>query len=222
MKRNPPTAIWIGTGFAVALALASFVLVVLGTGDKAIITALRLTARWSFVLFWFAYSGGALATLFGSALAPLARRGRELGLAYAAAQLVHLTLVVWLFRISPEPPISGSLFVFFSIGMLWTYLLAALSFGQLRIFVGPRWWRALQFVGVNFILLAFARDFVLVAVQSGAGSVRQAVEYLPFAALCGIAPLLRIAAAIRSHKPVSARPSKPLLQLDTEGASPEA
>jgi hypothetical protein len=58
--------------------------------------ALRMTARWSFLLFWVAYAGGALATLFGPALAPLSGRGREFGLAFAAAHLVHIGLVIWL------------------------------------------------------------------------------------------------------------------------------
>jgi hypothetical protein len=61
---------------------------------NALVTALRLTARWSFLLFWMAYTGSAMGALFGPAFEVLARRGREFGLAYAAAHLIHLGLVV--------------------------------------------------------------------------------------------------------------------------------
>ena len=80
--------------FGIALVLAAAVLAIKGVDAKSLVIALRLTARWSFLLFWVAYAGGAMATLFGPALEPLARRGREFGLAYAAAQLIHLGLVV--------------------------------------------------------------------------------------------------------------------------------
>jgi hypothetical protein len=56
--------------------------------------ALELTARWSFLLFWLAYAGNAVAILFGAQLAA----GREFGLAFASAHLVHIGLVVWLFH----------------------------------------------------------------------------------------------------------------------------
>jgi hypothetical protein len=60
-----------------------------------------------------AYAGGAIAELFGPALGPLARRGREFGLAYAAAQLIHVGLVVWLFQITSRLPLSGKVLVLF-------------------------------------------------------------------------------------------------------------
>jgi len=48
--------------------------------------ALRATARWSFLLFWLAYAGGALATLFGPKFQALARRGRDFGLSFASGR----------------------------------------------------------------------------------------------------------------------------------------
>jgi hypothetical protein len=92
------------------------------------VQVLRLTARWSFLLFWLAYTGGAMATIFGPTFKPIAMRVRELGLPYAAAQLVHLGLVVWRWR---------------------SFLLA----GSRRL-LGSRGWRALRIVGVSYILLA--------------------------------------------------------------------
>ena len=90
MRRKDPTVLWMGAAFAVALALTIAVFAVKGID---IVQALRLTARWSFLLFWLAYAGGAMATLFGPTLKPIAAHAREFGLAYAAAQLVHLGLV---------------------------------------------------------------------------------------------------------------------------------
>ena len=127
------------------------------------------------------------------------RRGREFGLAFAAAHLVHLGLVVWLYRVSGHVPLSGSMFVFvfFTIGIVWTYLLAALSFGGLSRALGPRPWRLLRFLGMNYILLAFARDFVPPVIHSGIVHQEfwQSVSYAPFAAMSVAAPLLCLAAA---------------------------
>lgn len=186
-----------GIAFGVALVLAAIVLVIEGTDAKALVDALRLTARWSFVLFWLAYAGGSLAALFARALAPLAWRGRDFGLAFAAAHLVHLGLVVWIFRISSTPPISVEAFYFFSIAMVWTYLLALFSFGSLAQTLGTWAWRAFRLLGMNYILYAFAVDFVPAALGRGAHSygLSRLVEYAPFGALCVAAPLLVLVAA---------------------------
>jgi hypothetical protein len=197
MKRNSAAVLWMSVAFVAALALAVAVLGIVGTDAKGIGVALRLTARWSFLLFWLAYAGGAMAVLFGSALAPLARRGREFGLAFAAAHLVHIGLVVWLYLISARPPLSGLLFVFFSIGIFWTYLLAGLSFGGISKALGPSLWRLVRVVGLNYILLAFAYDFVLPVLRPGTAHQEywHAAEYLPFAFLTAAAPVLCFAAA---------------------------
>ena len=95
MQSKPLPLRCMGAAFFVSLALAAIVLSRNGTGEHALVPALQLTARWSFLLFWIAYAGGAVAALFGSALAPLGQRGREFGLAYASAMTVHFSLVIW-------------------------------------------------------------------------------------------------------------------------------
>jgi hypothetical protein len=199
MKRKSLPALWMGTAFGVALVLAATVLALKGIDPKSLRIALRLTARWSFVLFWVAYTGGAMAALFGPALAPLARRGREFGLSYAAAQLIHLGLVVWLFLITSRPPLSGQSLVFFFTGIVWTYLLAVLSFGSLAEGLGPSGWRIVRVTGLNYILFAFASDFVPGAIRSQAAQhgALGLIAYLPFAAMSVAAPLLVLAAAAR-------------------------
>jgi hypothetical protein len=137
-----------------------------------------------------AYCGSALGSLFGPAFAPVARRGREFGLAYAAAQSVHLGLVMWLFHISSRPPLSTRLIVFFSVGIFWTYLLAVFSFGNLAGALGPRGWRALRAAGMNYILLAFSFE-----PADAQFSILRLIEYVPFAAMSIAAPVFVFAAS---------------------------
>jgi|SRR5271154_1462817 len=196
MRKSVPV-LWMGTAFGVELALAAAVFAVLGAGEESTRVALDVTARWSFLLFWMAYAGGAIAALFGPTLAPLARHSREFGVAFASAHLVHIGLIVWLGRILGRIPLQGGLLVFFAVAIVWTYLLAALSFGQLSKALGPRLWRLLMFLGLNYILLAFARDFVLGVIHSWDAPryFWELAKYAPFALMCIAAPLLRIGAA---------------------------
>lgn len=197
MKHKSVPVLWMGIAFAVAFGLAVAVLAVHGTDTKSLVMAIRLTARWAFLLFWMAYAGGALAALFGPTLEPLAGRGREFGLAFAASMLVHLGLVAWLFEISARRPLSDRLIVFFLIGIFWTYLLAIFSFGGLSKALGSRGWRILRFVGLNYILFAFAFDFVPVAIRESVhAGVWRFIQYAPFATMSVAAPFLVLAAAI--------------------------
>ena len=101
---RPVTAsTWMGAPFVIALALAAIVLVLFGAGNRGRVLALRVTASWPFLLFWLAYASGAMASLCGPRLDRLARRGRELGVAFASAQLVHVGLVLWLFHVAIGP-----------------------------------------------------------------------------------------------------------------------
>jgi hypothetical protein len=201
-RRSSIPILWMVTAFGVALGLAAAVLTIKGTDANGLVMGLRVTARWSFLLFWLAYTGRAMSELLGLPFAPLGR-GREFGLAYAAAQLVHVGLVVWLFQISSSPPLSGKLFEFFLIGIVWTYLLAVLSFDHLAEALGPTGWRLVRIVAMNYILLAFAYDFVPPMIHFWTPHYGVVVEYAPFAAMCLGAPLLVIAAA--THRRIRMR-----------------
>jgi hypothetical protein len=165
------------------------VLALLGTGERGTDVALQLTARLSFLLFWPAYSGGALATLFGPPLHRIRQRAREFGLAFASAHLVHLGLIVWLCYIGATP--GWFTFVFFGIAVVWTYCLALLSIDRLRRAVGRTGWWLLSVIGLNYIALAFAEDFTRFPFRADA---RYLVGYLPFIVLSIAGPALRIAA----------------------------
>jgi len=181
---------WMGMAFFIAFVLAVTVLGVFGTGDRGTELALRATARWSFLLFWPAYVGSAMARVFGPSFDRLARRGREFGLAFASAQFVHVGLVLWLYYIATGP---GGAMVFFWVGILSTYLLALFSLPQLRDALGPRIWRMVCTIVLEYIALAFAADFILARLQTD-GLSEFPLTYLPFVLMLVGGASLRIAA----------------------------
>jgi hypothetical protein len=185
------TSSWMVAAFLVALSLGVVVIAIFGAADRGTVLALRVTARWSFLLFWLAYAGGAMARLWGPALGGLARSGRELGLAFASAHLVHVGLVLWLFHIAVEPPVDGGALIFFSIGLLCTYLLALFSLPRLREALGPRLWRALRVIALEYIALVFAADFILLPLRA---VTKYPPSYLPFALMLVAGVGLRVAA----------------------------
>ena len=180
------TVSWMWAAFLIALALAVVVLVIFGVGERGTAIALRATARWSFLLFWLAYAGGAIAWLCRPHLDVLARYGREVGLAFASAQLVHVGLVLWIIHIAKEP--VGAM-LFFWVGMLCTYLLALFSVPRLRDALEPRLWRIFRTIALEYIALAFAADFITLH-AGGLGTL----SYLPFALMLVSGACLRVIA----------------------------
>jgi hypothetical protein len=187
--RYRPTEWWIGAALTINLVLAAIILVTRGAGVHGTEAALRATARVSFLWFWAAYAGGALTILFGEAFRPLKQHGREFGLAFAAALLVHLILVGWLCWIGAAPRIG--VFILFGTGAALAFLLALFSFGNLHTVLGPRLFRLLRIIAMNFILYAFFKDFMRDPLNV---EIKHLVEYLPFAAMTIVAPLLRLTA----------------------------
>jgi hypothetical protein len=104
--RSRSAELWIGAALGANLFLSAIILVARGAGVHGTEAALFATGRVAFLWFWAAYAGGALTTLFGAAFLPLKQRGREFGLAFAAALLVHLALVSWLCWNWRTPPID--------------------------------------------------------------------------------------------------------------------
>lgn len=176
-------------GVTTELGLALIVLAVFGTAERGTDVALQLTARLSFLMFLPAYCGGALANLCGSPFDRVSRHARDFGLSFAAAHLVHLGLVGWLCWIGAAPPVAT--FLFFGMAALWTYGLAALSIDRLHRAVGHRRWRLLNLIGLNFIALAFAVDFLKFPIAT---DIKYLLGYLPFDILAVAGPALRVAA----------------------------
>jgi hypothetical protein len=189
---RPSAAVRMGCAFCAALGLAGVVLAALGPDERGTSVALQATARLSFLLFWLAYAGGALATLFGPAFEGLKRRAPEFGLGFASAHVVHIALVAWLTYIGAAPPLGS--FVFFGIAVMWTYLLALFSIGRLQRILGSKGWWLMRLIGLNYIAYAFAVDFLRV---SPAGNLKYLIGYLPFSVLSIAGPTLFMAAAVR-------------------------
>ena len=185
---------WMAAGFVVAFVLAAITLALFGVGERGTDIALRITARWSFVLFWPAYSGGAIAKLFGPQFNGLARRGRDWGLAYASAQLVHVALVLWIFYLVPSH-IGGM--VFFWVGILCTYVLALFSLKEMREALGQQLWQISRTIALEYIALVFAADLILLPVQENRFGKYWLLTYAPFALMliCGLG--LRVASFAR-------------------------
>jgi hypothetical protein len=188
----PATFSWVAACFLIAFASATLVVTIFGAGIHGTVLVLKVTGRWSFLLFWCAYAGSAMAAVFGRRFAGLARRGRELGLSFASAQLVHVGFVVWLYHIAPEP--IGAM-VFFWAGVFFTYVLTLFSLPQLRAALGPRVWRISRSIALEYIALVFASDFIFLPLHEGFD--KYPPTYLPLAFMLVGATSMRFAAFVQ-------------------------
>ena len=191
-RRISTTTKWVIGAFLIAALIAIEIRLTHGPKER-IDTALRATARWSFVLFWLATTGSALKTLFGDRFSLLARHARDLGLSFASAHLVHLALVAWIFAVS-SPQFTWATLTLFSVGVFWVYLLALLSFSGMAQRFGGRATRTLRHIGVEYINVAFFIDFNKDPFNGGWARV---AYYSPFLILSVAGPLLRAGAALR-------------------------
>jgi hypothetical protein len=174
------------SAFCASLALALGIVLAFGAMPGLYI-ALRSTARFAFLLFLPAYVGGPLVSLFGSAFSPLKEHARDFGLAFAAAMVVHLGLVASLCAIGHVPP--AKTFVIFGLAALCTYLLALLSFRQVRQLLPNNFWPPIRALATNYIALAFLDDF-----KYPIGDLSHTIAYLPFALLVVVGMILRLVA----------------------------
>lgn len=187
--RSRPATWWMGAAFAANLFLAATILIACGADVHGIDRALFTTGRVMFVWFWTAYAGGSLTTLFGETFMPLKEHGRELGLAFAAALLVHLALVAWRCWIGAVPDIGT--FIRFGTAAGITFLLAFFSLRNLHAMLGVEGWRALRIIGMNYILYVFLYDFWENPLHGG---VLRLVAYAPFTLMAIAAVMLKLAA----------------------------
>jgi hypothetical protein len=194
------------SALAVALVIAAAALAVRGAGEAGTVLGLRLTARWSYLWFWSAYTAAAWSALLGPRFPEVAARARNLGLGFAAAHLVHVALVVWLYRIAEHPPGVQTL-EFFGVAVFFTYLLALLSFRRPAAWLPRRVLTVIRTVGVEYIALAFLVDF---ARDPGRHTLAHALGYGVFLALGVLAYALRVTALVRRRlRAITARAAAP-------------
>jgi hypothetical protein len=191
-RRLSTTTQWVIGAFLVAALIAIEIRLTHGPKER-MVAALRATARWSFVLFWLATTGGALKTLLGDRFRVLAGHARDLGLSFASAHLVHLALVAWMFATS-SPQLTRAIVTLFIVGVFWVYLLVLLSFRTTAQRIGHRAAHALRWIGVEYINVAFFIDFNKDPFSGGWSRI---AYYSPFLILTVAGPLLRVGAALR-------------------------
>jgi hypothetical protein len=184
---------WTAAAFCASFGLAASFVAVFGI-PKGVYIALPATARLAFLIFWPAYAGGALVSLFGRVFSPLREHARDLGLAFAAALLVHLGLVACLCVIGPTPGVES--FVIFGVAAFFTYLLALLSIKRVRQALPQNLWPPIRFVAMNYIAFAFLLDFA----KLPSDDLRNIIKYVPFAALAVAGPALRFAAWAQNQR----------------------
>ena len=189
VRQNP--LLWMIAAFCAALGLAVGVVAVFGVNSQGLRTALQATARLNLLLFWPAYVGGALTALVGNVAAPLRDNSRNFGLAFAAALSIHLGLVGCLCATGNVP--DAKTFIVFGVAAALVYLLALLSIPCVRRALPDRFWPPFRALAMNYIALAFIKDFV----SHGTGSSQDIIMYVPFAALAILGPTLRLAAWIQ-------------------------
>ena len=200
VRQNP--LLWMVAAFCAALGLAVGVVAVFGANSEGFHAALRATARLNLLLFWPAYVGGALTALVGNVFAPLRDNSRNFGLAFAAALSIHLGLVGCLCATGNAP--DAKTFIVFGTGAAFVYLLALLSIPRVRSALPDRFWPPIRALAMNYIALAFIKDFARHGIGSfrdillyGTGSSQDIIMYVPFAALAILGPMLRLAAWIQ-------------------------
>jgi hypothetical protein len=177
LGRNRTLHIVSGAFFS-ALTLAALTFALCGAGAEGTDQALRVTARFSFLLFWLTYAGGLIRRFPVPFLARLGGLRREFGLGFASAHSVHVLLILWRYRIGF--PASTNVLVVDGIGIIWMYVLVVFSLDHLRRMLAPLVLRIVFNGGLEYIAYVFLADFLIAALARGRAT---SLAYLPFTVL---------------------------------------
>lgn len=188
------TLVWISLAITLgALALTAFVL---GTGEEAIRSGLRTTARLGAVVFSVVFAASALNTLFRAAWSKwLLRNRRHLGVGFGVIHLGHGALIVLLAMLHPASFWASTDAVGLiggSVGYVFTALMMATSSTAAVRLLGHRPWQTLHKTGMYVLWGIF--------VFSYAPRVVPAPAYAPLLALLLGALALRIVASARRRR----------------------
>jgi methionine sulfoxide reductase heme-binding subunit len=194
-RRDRPLIL--ATAGVVALQ-ALVILVQKGLGEEGIRMVLRASARLGFVLFLLVFTASSLLTLFpGKPSRELASRRRALGLSFAVAHLTAGAALVVLYArypgtfeaiTYPLQRIGGM------VGFLAIFTMVATSFEPAKRWLGPRHWKRLHEVCIDFLWLNYLVSFGRRAV------VNRDPFYLPFLLLLLLALGLKVWAFVRGRK----------------------
>ncbi|MFJ4440833.1 hypothetical protein ACIPZ8_01935 [Pseudomonas sp. NPDC089422] len=139
------------------LFMTAVVLLSYPPGAQSLLSAIRATARSSFILFLLAFLASSLLTFVPSSGSRwLVRERRYLGLAFAFSHAVHAVLIYCHAQQFPEQ-FSSSLPG--SIGYVFLLLLTVTSFKAPKRLLGGRAWKALHSTGMWVLAVVFCLSF---------------------------------------------------------------
>jgi DMSO/TMAO reductase YedYZ heme-binding membrane subunit len=144
-------------------------------------SAIRATARSSFVLFLIAFTASAFAVLVPSPLSKaLVRERRFIGLAFAFSHLMHAVVVYVYALVDTEFRQSATVAnnIPGTIGYVFILLLALTSFKSSARLLGPKAWKKLHVTGMWVIAAVFIYAYFTDISKS-------AWYVLPFGLICG-------------------------------------
>lgn len=121
-------------------------------------SAIRATARSSFVLFLLAFTASAFAVLVPSQLSKaLVRERRFIGLAFAFSHLIHAVLIYAYGQLNTEfwPGRTVANNIPGSTAYAFIVLMALTSFKSTARLLGPKAWKALHVTGMWVIVAVF-------------------------------------------------------------------
>ncbi len=160
---NPPHSLrgWTLFGFIAALVVVMSALAVAAQPElvEGLRSAIRATARSSFVLFVVAFTASAFAVLVPSPLTKsLVRERRFIGLAFAFSHLVHAVLIYFYGQVNTEfwPGRTVANNIPGSTAYVFILLMALTSFKGPARLIGPKAWKALHVTGMWIIVAVFA------------------------------------------------------------------
>ncbi|WP_325917684.1 ferric reductase-like transmembrane domain-containing protein [Pseudomonas frederiksbergensis] len=144
---------------ALVLLMTALILIINPDLTEGVRSAIRATARSSFVLFLLAFTASAFAVLVPSPLSKsLVRERRFIGLAFAFSHLVHALLIYWYGQLNTEfwPGRTTLGNVPGTVGYVFILLLALTSFKSTKRLIGTTAWKRLHTTGMWVVAAIFA------------------------------------------------------------------
>jgi sulfoxide reductase heme-binding subunit YedZ len=172
-----------------------------GTGEEALRSGLRITARLAAVVFTLVFAASSLNALFRTAWSKwLLRNRRYLGLGFGVIHLGHGVLIILLAALHPvsfQATTDAVGLIGGSVGYVFVLLLMATSFdGAVRL-LGRRRWQALHKTGVYVLWGIF--------VFSYAPRAALAPRYIPLVSILLAAFVLRVVVFFRQRQQAARR-----------------
>lgn len=140
------------------------------SGEAALRASIRLTARFAVLVFAVTFATSSLHTLARASWSKALLAGRrQLGLAFAVIQFIHLGFVVALaalFTASFRASVASSSLIGGSLGYLWLAAMTATSFDGPARAIGRRGFRVLHTSGMYLLWGIFLASFAGRAARS--------------------------------------------------------